>query len=49
MAIFVGVFGAAISALFSHSDFMWLAIGAIAGAVTGYLVGRGLDNTVAKK
>lgn len=49
MAIFVGVFGAAISALFSHSDFMWIAIGTLAGAVAGYFVGKGIDNTVAKK
>ncbi|HRI19752.1 MAG TPA: hypothetical protein PLA68_02305 [Panacibacter sp.] len=49
MAIFIGVFGAAIGALFSHSSILWIVTGLFIGATTGYLVGRGIDNTVARK
>lgn len=49
MAIFIGVFGAAIGALFGHMEIRWIATGIFIGAAAGYLVGRGIDNTVAKK
>ncbi len=48
MAIFIGVFGAAIGALFGHMEILWVATGIFIGATAGYLVGRGIDNSVSK-
>lgn len=49
MAIFIGVFGLAAGAFFSRYNVMWIVVGAAIGAVTGYLIGSGIDRTFAKK
>ena len=49
MAIFVGVFGLAIGAYFSSFSMPWIVLGTIIGAITGYLLGGGIDKTFSKK
>jgi hypothetical protein len=44
----IAVFGLVMGALASQSNFLWMGVGALAGAFAGYLVGRNIDKGAAK-
>ena len=49
MAIFLAVFGIGISYFIAGNNTTWLAGGAIIGALSGILIGRGMDKAALKK
>lgn len=49
LAVLIGLFGAGIGAFASGSNLIWVGAGAVAGAVTGYLVGNNMDKAAVRK
>ncbi|MBS1655497.1 MAG: hypothetical protein JSU05_11670 [Bacteroidetes bacterium] len=47
--LFFGILGLGIAYFAAGSDFMWMAVGAIAGAAIGYFFGHGIDRSVSKE
>ena len=43
------IFGLVVAAMASESDWLWMIIGAIVGAVAGYLIGKNIDSAADKK
>jgi Glycine zipper len=43
------IFGLVVGAMASESNWLWMAIGAIAGTLAGYFIGKNIDNTADKK
>jgi predicted TIM-barrel enzyme len=48
LAIFVAFLGVAIALFTVGTDILWMIVGAATGGVTGYLIGKNMDNAVAK-
>lgn len=48
MMIFLGVLGIFVAYVSAGPDLLWLTIGAAAGVVAGYLVGKSMDKTAGK-
>jgi len=43
------IFGLVVGAMASESNLLWMIIGAIAGTIAGYFIGKNIDGTAAKK
>lgn len=48
MMIFLGVLGLFVAYVSAGPDLVWLTIGAVAGVVAGYFVGRSIDKATSK-
>lgn len=49
MIVFIGVLGLFIAFIAAGTDILWLVIGALAGVIAGYFIGRSMDRVAAKK
>ncbi len=49
MVIFLAIFGIGIAWITAGASFVWLAVGALAGAVVGYFIGQSMDKVAAKE
>jgi hypothetical protein len=49
MIVFIGLLGLFIAFIAAGTDILWLIVGALAGAVAGYFIGRSMDRLAAKK
>jgi ABC-type dipeptide/oligopeptide/nickel transport system permease subunit len=49
MSLLGAVMGAVIALIASDTQSLWIVMGAVIGLVAGYFLGKGIDNTTAKK
>lgn len=49
IAILSGVFGLLIVVITLGTDWLWMIVGAVGGAVIGYLLGHSIDKSIARK